>query len=215
MRPSLSTDLLTRGFLAILFLTLLGGAANAQPTAGGLKGKVRATNGSAISKATVTISKDGVDVKSAASTSDGSFQVNGLEPGFYGLKVEAAGYATGSLFSVEVKKNKVRDLGDKLFLKTDQGTQMILRGSVFFKEGTSVTGAKIELERIGADGSVKEVGDTYSSVSGEFIFRQPGEAAKYRVTAKYKGTSNSKEITVEGAAVYRLAITLDLSSSNK
>ena len=181
----------------------------------GLKGKVRTNSGSGISGAAITVTKDGNDVKSTTSASDGGFQITGVEPGCYGLRVEADGYASGSLFSVEVKKNKIRDLGDKLFLRVDQGTQVILRGSVFFKEGTSVTGAKVVLEKVGADGKATDLGSTYSSVSGEFVFRQPANLGKYRLTAKYNGVTGTKEIEVENAAVYRLAITLDLSSKDK
>ncbi len=199
--------------LAVVMITAIAAFSAAAQT--GIKGKVRSISGNAIANASITLTKDGNDVKSVRSGADGGFKLSGIEPGFYGLTVEAQGFATGSLFSVEVKKNKIRDLGDKLFLRVDQGTQVILRGSVFFKEGTSVTGAKVKLERINADGTVKDVGSTYSSVSGEFIFRQPNGSAKYRVTAKYNGVAGTKEIEVETAAVYRLAITLDLSSKNK
>ena len=187
--------------------------AAAQP--GGLKGKVRNNSGQGIAGASVTLTKGGDDVRSVRSASDGTFEVKGIEPGSYGLRVDADGYASGSLFSVEIKKGKVRDLGDKLFLRVDQGTLVILRGSVFFKEGTSVTGAKVELERVNPDGTTNEVGSTTSSVSGEFVFRQPPWAGKYRVTAKYNGVSGTKEITVDNPAVYRLAISLGLSSKDK
>lgn len=198
---------------AVATLLVFGSVAMAQPT--GLKGKVRANSGKGIGNASVTVTRGSEDVKSARSASDGSFEITGIEPGSYGLRVDADGYASGSLFAVEVKKGKVRDLGDKLFLRVDQGTLVILRGSVFFKEGTSVTGAKIELERVNADGTVKEVGSTTSSVSGEFVFRQPPGAAKYRVTAKYNGVTGTKEIAVDNPAVYRLAISLELSSRDK
>jgi len=181
----------------------------------GLKGKIRANSGAGIANASVTVTQAGKDVKKVKSTSDGSFRMEGIPPGLYGMRVEAPGYATGSLMGVEVKKDKVRDLGERLFLKVDEGTQVIIRGSVFFKEGTSVTRAKVELERVEADGSVKRVRSTETNVSGEFTFRQPDVAAKYRVTAKYNGAAGTKDISVENAALYRLAITLDLSSKDK
>ncbi len=199
------------GVLSLFFLVAITAAAQST----GIKGKIRANSGGGIANASVTLTKDGDDIKISKSGTDGKFEITGIEPGNYGLRVEANGYATGSLFGVEVKKNKVRDLGDRLFLRIDQGTQVILRGSVFFKEGTSVTGAKVLLEKISPDGSAKEVGSTYSSVSGEFTFRQPDGVAKYRVTAKYNGVTAAKEISVENAAVYRLAIMLDLSSKDK
>lgn len=199
------------GFLAVTLIAAIAVAAQS----GGLKGKVKSNSGQGIANAAVTLTQGSDDVKAVKSASDGSFEIKGIEPGHYGLRVDADGYATGSLFSVEIKKGKVRDLGEKLFLRVDQGTLVILRGSVFFKEGTSVTAAKVELERINPDGTTKEVGSTTSSVSGEFVFRQPAGAAKYRVTAKYNGVSGTKEITVENPAVYRLAISLDLSSRDK
>jgi hypothetical protein len=188
-------------------------AVSAQP--GALKGKVRNNRGQGIANAAVTLTKGSDDVKAVKSASDGSFEIKAIEPGFYGLRVDADGFASGSVFSVEIKKGKTRDLGDKLFLRVDQGTLVILRGSVFFKEGTSVTGAKVELERVNSDGTTKELGSTNSSVSGEFVFRQPAGSAKYRVTAKYNGVTGTKEITVDQAAVYRLAISLELSSKDK
>lgn len=199
----------TLSFLALV-LTLV---VSAQP--GGVKGKVRTNSGQGIPSALITISKDGKEIKSAQTDSSGNFEVKGIDPGFYSLRVEAKGYASGSMSNVEIKKNKTRDLGDRLFLNIDQGSQVILKGSVFFKEGTSVTGAKVTLERVNSDGSIKELGTTYSSVSGEFTFRQPEGVAKYRVTARYNGVSGTKEISVENAALYRLAITLDLSSKDK
>lgn len=182
---------------------------------GGLKGRVRANSGRGISNASVIVTKGTSEIKTARSGADGNFQIEGIEPGFYSLRVEADGFAPGTMFSVEVKKGKVRDLGERLFLKVDEGTQVILRGSVFFKEGTSVTAAKVEVERVNADGTTRNAGSVFSSVSGEFVFRLPGEAGKYRVTAKYKDSSASKEIVVENPAVYRMAISLNLSSKDK
>ncbi len=204
-----------RSFTLVSLLLMLGFVITANAQATGVKGKVRANNGQGISGATVSLVSGGREAGSTRTSSDGSFELTGIEPGTYSLRVEADGYASGSLVGVEVKRNRVRNLGDRLFLSVDQGTLVILRGSVFFKEGTSVTGARVELERVNADGSVQRLGNTVSSVSGEFTFRQPDGKATYRVIAKYKGVSGAKEITVENAAVYRLAITLDLSNQDR
>lgn len=182
---------------------------------GGLKGHIRTNSGDDIRNASVTIRKDGKDIKSVSANTKGRFLIEGIDPGSYSLIVDAKGFSSGAISNVEVKKDKVRDLGDRLILNVDQGTQVILKGSVFFREGTSVTGAKVEFERIDADGSVKRLGSTYSSVSGEFTLRQPDGAAKFRVKASYKGVTGTKDIQVENAAVYRIAITLDLSRVDK
>jgi len=179
---------------------------------GGVKGKVRNVKGGAISGATVTARLDGKDVKTVTADSKGSFMMQGLRAGTYNVVFDADGYSTGVKFGVEIKNGSVRDLGDRLILAVDQGTQVIIKGSVFFREGTSVAAAKVELERVNEDGSTKSLGTAYTNISGEFTFRHSLGASKVRVTAKYKGTSGSKEISeIVNAGIYRTAITLDIS----
>lgn len=209
----LKDNLRTYALILPAVLVCLVSIASAQT--GGLKGKVRTNSGSGIANANVTVRKDGKDLKSVNANSSGNFVIEGIEPGSYNLVVDAKGYASGVLHGVEVKKNKMRDLGDKLMLNIDQGSQIILQGSVFFREGTSITGAKVEIEKINADGSASRVGTVRTNVRGEFTVRQPDEPGKYRVTATYNGVSGTKEIQVDNAAVYRLAITIDISRTDK
>jgi hypothetical protein len=183
---------------------------------GGVKGKVRNNKGGTISGATVTARLNGQDVKTVRSDSKGMFTMQGLDSGTYSIVFDAEGYATGVKFGVEIKNGSVRDLGDRLILSADQSDQVIIKGSVFFREGTSVTAAKVELERVNADGSTKSLGSTYTNISGEFTFRPPPGVAKVRVTAKYKGASGSKEISeMVNAGIYRTAITLDISRNDR
>ncbi|HEX6125856.1 MAG TPA: carboxypeptidase-like regulatory domain-containing protein [Pyrinomonadaceae bacterium] len=183
---------------------------------GGIKGKVRNNKGGTIPGATITARLNGQDVKTVRSDSKGVFVMQGLEPGTYNISFDANGYATGVKFGVEIKNGTVRDLGDRLILSADQSDLVIVRGSVFFREGTSVTAAKVEIERVNEDGSTKRLGETYTNVSGEFTFRPPPGVTKVRVTAKYKGVSGSKEISeMINAGIYRTAITLDISRNDK
>jgi hypothetical protein len=198
---------------AILVVGLVN-VARAQDT-GSIKGKVRTQAGAGISKAIVTARRNGNDIGSATSDSNGNFVLNGLESGRYNVVFDAKGFSSGVLYNVEVKKKKTVDLGDRLVLATDQGTLVLVKGSIFYKEGTSIPGAKVELEKVLADGSVKKLGSGYTNVSGEFTFRQPEGEAKLRVRASYKGRESSKEIEVDSAAIYRLAITLDVSRTDK
>ncbi len=177
---------------------------------GGIKGKVRNPRGSGIANASIIVRQDGKDLKSAKSDNKGNFVIEGLKDGKYNVVFEASGFGTGLLTNVEVKKGNVRDLGDRLILTTDQGTLVLIRGSVFNQDGRSVTGAKIVLERINADGSTKKLETIYTNVSGEFTFRQPEGATKYRITASIEDSKESKELEVDQAAIYRLAITLDV-----
>lgn len=194
-------------FLVALFAfsTVL---ALAQET-GGVKGKVRTAKGDGIASATVTARQSGEDVKSTASDAKGNFVLENLKPGNYNIVFNKNGYSSGVLYNVEVKRKKISDLGERLVLSVDQGTQVIIKGSVFAADGRSVGGAKIEIERISGDGSVKKVGSSVSTYSGEFTFRFSEGAAKYRITASMKDSTASKEVEVGSAAIYRLAITIN------
>ena len=183
---------------------------------GGVKGKVKNNKGSAIGGATVTARLNGKDVKSVKADSKGSFTLQGLESGTYNIVFDADGYATGVKFGVDVRNGSMRDLGDRLILGVDQGSQIIIKGSVFYREGTSITGAKVEIERVNDDGSTKDLGTAYTTISGEFTFRPPPGTTKVRVTARFKGATGSKEISeIVNAGIYRTAITLDVSRNNK
>ena len=201
------------GHIAILIL-VSGAVALAQST-GGLKGTIRTVKGGGIPDATITVKKKGVGVKSARSDAKGDFLVEGLAEGLYNLTFEAPGYSAGTLYNVEVKKNKVRELSERLILTSDQGTQVIIKGSVFDKYGRSLTAAEIKLEKIDSNGGARKMGNSMTSVSGEFTFRQAEGAAKFRVTASYKGVTGSKEVEVDSAAIYRMAITLEVSRDGK
>jgi Carboxypeptidase regulatory-like domain len=208
---------LTKRFPALIVAALsflvFASAISAQNT-GGVKGKVRTTSGSGIAGATVTARQNGKDTKTVKADSKGNFLVDGLETGRYNIVFEAPGYSSGVLYNVEIQKKKIADLGDRLMLTRDQGEQIIVKGSVFFKEGHSVTGAKVEVEKVNSDGTTKRLGSTYTNISGEFTFR-PAEASKLRITATYKGVSGTKEIEVSDPAIYRLAISLNLSIAEK
>lgn len=198
-------------FLSIFFV--FNFSAFAQDT-GGLKGKVRTTKGDGIAAASVTVRQKGEDVKSVTADKNGNFVLENLKPGVYNLVFSKDGYSSGVLYNVEVKKKKTGDLGDRLILSVDQGTQVIIKGSVFAPDGRSVGGAEIKIERVSNDGSVKKVGSSVASYSGEFTFRFAEGAAKYRVTASAKNSTASKEIEVDSAAIYRLAITLNPNKDN-
>lgn len=176
---------------------------------GGVKGKVRTTNGEGVAAATVTARQQGEDVKSTISDVKGNFVLENLKNGTYNLVFTKNGYSSGTMYNVEIKNKKISNLGERLILTIDQGTQVIIKGSVFAADGRSVGGAEIKIERVSSDGSVKKLDSSRSSYSGEFTFKFSEGAAKYRVTASAKGASASKEIEVDSAAIYRLALTLD------
>lgn len=199
----------------LLFPVLLFLSVSVFAQTGGLKGKVRNNSGDGIANAAVIVRREDKNIKSAKSDAKGNFLIEGLASGKYTVVFDAKGYSSGILYNVEVKDKNTRNLGDRLILAVDKGSLVIVTGSVFYREGTSVTGAKVEFERINSDGSTKSLGSGFTNVSGEFTYRQPEGPAKLRVTAKFKGASGSKEVEVDGAAIYRLAITLDLPRTEK
>lgn len=198
--------------LLISFLFLFGSFAFAQT--GGIKGKVRTSNGGGISGAEITVRQNGEDLKSVKTDSKGNFLLEGLKPGKYNVVFSRKGYSSGLLSDVEIVGEKIRDLGDRLILTADQGEFVIINGSVYNPAGFAVYGAKIKVERILSNGSTKKLETGYTGRTGEFTFKFADETAKFRVTASAKGAEASKEIEVEGAAIYRLAITLDLTKEN-
>ncbi|CAN5477704.1 hypothetical protein BH10ACI3_BH10ACI3_22490 [soil metagenome] len=201
-------------FILLLTAHCLLLTANAQGT-GGLKGKVRNMRGELLTGATVTARQNSKDLKTTRTNDRGEFVLNGLDAGTYNIAFEAKGYSAGIKFGVEVKQNKTYDLGDRLILEVDRGSQIIVKGSVFFKDSTSVTGAKVDVERVNADGSVKKLGSAMTNIYGEFVFRQPDVAAKYRITARFRGATANKELDVSAAAIYTVAISLDISRDDK
>ena len=177
---------------------------------GGVKGKIRNSKGNGIASVTITARQDGKDIKTVKSDGKGNFIIQDLENGVYNLVFDGKGYSSSLLSNVEVKKNKVRELPDSLILAVDQGTLVVIKGSVFNQDGRSVTGAEVTIEKISSDGSTRKLGSVYTNVSGEFTFRQPEGAAKFRLTAKLKDQTASKEVEVDSAAIYRLALNLTL-----
>jgi hypothetical protein len=201
-----------RAFLSITFCSILVlfASAFAFGQSGAIKGKVRTFRGDPIASVEITARRDGSDVKTVRSGSKGEFAINGLDPGIYNVVFDAPGYNTAIRYSIEVRSNKTVDLGDKLILSVDKGSIVIVQGSVFYKDGRSITGARVLVEKVNEDGTTSEITNLYTSVSGEFTFRRQPGPAKFKITARYKGAKASKEIEVDDAAIYRLAITLDV-----
>lgn len=192
-----------------LWTILIAAAAFAQDNStGGLKGKVRVESGNA-SGVSVTVRQGEREVATVETDSKGAFRITGLAPGKYDLIFRKNGLSTGKLSDVEVRAGKQRELSDKLVLTVDEGSLAFLRGSLFDPVGRSVQGARIELARVERDGTVKKIDGRLTNESGQFVFRLTPDAATYRVTAKIDGADPvTKDVEIDGAAVYRIALSL-------
>lgn len=193
---------------AAAVLMMLTAGAFAQT--GGVEGKVKNRDGDGISGAAVTIRKDGKDLKSGRTDAKGEFKITGIRSGKYNIVFDAEGYSAGALFDVEIKDGDIRDLGSKLILYVDKGTQIIVRGHVFSRDGFILPGAKVEMYVRKGDSAFKKVVSGYSNGDGEFGFRHDQKGVNtVRIIAKYKGVTGTKDIPIDIAAVYRTAITLE------
>ena len=177
-------------------------------TLGALKGKVRVETGTP-GGVTVVVRRGETEVARSTTDKSGEFLVSRLTPGMYGLTFRKPGLSIGSIEDVEVKAGKTRSLGDRLILTIDEGSIAFLSGSVFNAAGKSVPNAKVELSRILEDGSTKKIDGRITTETGSFKFRLGPEPAKYRVSVKTTDSEPvTKDVEIDGAAVYRVALSL-------
>lgn len=204
-----------KSFAAFLLIALLMVAtAFAQKTlTGSIKGKVRGENGAGVSGVAVIVRRGEREITRVETDRRGDFNIAGLEPGFYGMTFRKAGLSVGAIEDVEVRAGKTRELRDGLILKVDEGSIAFLRGSVFNEDGRSVSNARVEIARVAADGTVKKFDSRITSETGSFVFRLAPDTATYRLTVK-AGNSQpvSKDVQIDGPAVYRVALSLASST---
>lgn len=192
--------------LAILAMSFVAVLAQDKGT-GGLKGKVHVETGSP-SGVLVVVRQGDREVARTSSDRNGEFSIQKLAPGFYGITLRKTGLSVGTLENLEIKPGKVRSL-DRLVLSVDEGSISFLRGSVFDEVGRSLPNVRVELARILDDGTLKKLDGRVTNETGSFVFRLTPEPAKYRVTAKADGRQPaSKDVDIDSAAVYRIAISL-------
>jgi hypothetical protein len=205
----------TRSFLIVLGTIMLAALpiVAQDKSTGGFKGKVRVEVGTPAG-VTVVIRQAEREVGRVVTDKSGEFTVNRLKPGLYGLTLRKSGLTVGTIENIEVKAGKTRSLGDRLILTIDEGSIAFIRGSVFDPAGRSIPNARVDLARVEADGSVKKIDGRVTNEIGSFVFRLTPEPAKYRVTARAKNSDPvSKDVEVDGAAVFRLALTLKPSAN--
>ena len=175
---------------------------------GGVKGKVRVEVGTP-GGVTVVVRQQEREVGRVMTDKNGEFAINHLKPGTYGVTLRKPGLSVGTIEDIQVKAGKTRSLGDRLILTIDEGSIAFIRGSVFDPSGRSVPNVRVELAKIEADGNIKKIDGRVTNEIGSFVFRLTPDVAKYRVTAKWKDSEPvSKDVEVDGAAVYRVALTV-------
>jgi len=158
----------------------------------------------------VVLRRGDVEVAQTSTNAKGEFAFRDVEPGSYGMTLRKSGLQVGRMEGVEVRAGKTVTLKEGLYLPVDEGSIAFIRGSVFSAAGRSFNGAKVELARVEADGSLRKLDSRVSNATGSFAFRLPPERARYRLTAKADGMEPAThDFEVEGAAIYRAALSLE------
>ena len=200
----------TSTLVLALFVGLLAfaGMSAQDRSTGGIKGKVRVETGTA-GGVSVVVRQGEREVARGVTDKNGEFVVSRLVPGRYGVTFRKPGLSVGTIEDVEVKAGKPRSLGDRLVLAIDEGSIAFIKGSVFNQDDRSVPNVRIELAKIESDGTARKIDGRVTNEIGSFVFRLTPEVAKYRVTAKPNGGDPvSKDIEIDGAAVYSVALSL-------
>lgn len=175
---------------------------------GSIKGKVRVETGNP-SGVTVILRKGEQELTQVSTDKNGEFLLARVTPGVYGLTFRKPGLSIGTIEDVEVKAGQKRTLGDRMVLTIDEGSIAFIRGSVFSPEGRSVPNIKVELSKISEDGTVKKIDGRLTNETGSFVFRLAPEVAKYRISVRVDSADPiSRDVEVDGAAVYRVALSL-------
>lgn len=194
--------------VALSLLLLVASAFAQDRNTGGIKGKVKVETGTAGGVA-VVVRQAEREVAHGVTDRKGEFLIVGLAPGRYGVTLRKPGLSVGTIEDIDVKAGKARSLGDRLVLSIDEGSIAFIRGSVFNQEDRSVPNVRIELAKIEADGTTKKIDGRITNEIGSFVFRLTPDVAKYRITAKpNRGEPVSKDVEVDGAAVYRIALSI-------
>ena len=195
-------------FVFAFIVAVAGVSVGQDKSLGAIKGKVRVETGTP-GGVTVIVRRGETEVTRSTTEKNGEFLVSRLTPGIYGLTFRKTGLSIGTIEDVEVKAGKTRSLGDRLILTIDEGSIAFLSGSVFSAAGRSMPNAKVELFRILEDGTTKKIDGRITTETGSFKFRLSPEAGKYRVSVKTDGSEPvSKDVEIDGAAVYRVALSL-------
>ena len=171
-----------------------------------IKGKVSVERGSP-SGVGVSLLQGDQEVAHTATGKRGDFTLARIAPGTYSVRFRKPGLAIGTIDDVLLKAGQTRTFKD-LMLKIDEGSITFIRGSVFSEDGHSVPGVRVDLARIVNENSVQKMEYRITGETGEFVFRVPPDTGKYRVVLKADGVEpSSKDVDVEMAAVYRVALT--------
>ncbi len=107
-------------FLGVLLIAAsAGSAAQAQSSTGTLRGQVTDPSGAAIVNATVLVTTATV-ANTSTTSKEGVFEVTGLAPGKYGVKVIADGFKTYELSGIDVTAGQTQKLNIQMTIQVQE-----------------------------------------------------------------------------------------------
>jgi hypothetical protein len=106
--------------LTILVAFLLPRHLDAQANTGTLRGQVTDPSGSAVGTATVIVTTPAGGAITANTNRDGIYEVKGLAPGQYSVKVIASGFTAFDQANIEIPPGQTQKLDVKLSIETQQ-----------------------------------------------------------------------------------------------
>lgn len=108
-------------FTAVLLLaTMAGTAARAQEATGSLRGQVTDPSGAAVTDATVLVTTASGAATTATTNKEGFYEVKGLVPGKYGVKVIAPGFAPFESPQIDITAGQAQKLNVSLSIEVQQ-----------------------------------------------------------------------------------------------
>jgi len=105
---------------ALLLVAVAGNAAQAQTTTGTLRGQVTDPSGAAVTSATVLVTTPSGAATTATTNRDGVFEVTGLAPGKYGVKVIAPGFTSYENPGIDIAAGQAQKLNVSMSIEVQE-----------------------------------------------------------------------------------------------
>lgn len=106
--------------VALFFAGMAWSAARAQDAAGSLRGQVTDPSGAVVPDATILVTTPSGAASTATTNREGFYEVKGLAPGKYGMKVIAPGFAPFEKTEIDIAAGQTQRLNAQLSIEVQQ-----------------------------------------------------------------------------------------------
>src|SRR5580698_503310 len=105
---------------ALLLASVAGNAGQAPVATGTLRGQVTDPSGAAVASATILVTTPSGAATTATTNRDGIFEVTGLAPGKYGVKVIAPGFTTFENPGIDIAAGQAQKLNVSMTIEVQE-----------------------------------------------------------------------------------------------